>query len=69
MFQRNAKVKKEPANLNSMALVTFLKEASTQLKANEEFECAHYFSQVEEWLRSGKSVSSVPREVQKILGL
>jgi hypothetical protein len=70
MYQRKGKmVAKEPANLNSMGLVSFLKEASSQLELNDEKDASHYFDMVIDHIRSGKPLSSDVRQVSKILGL
>lgn len=70
MFQRKGKmVAKEPVNLNSMGLVSFMKEAKSQLESNGEGNAAHYFDMIIDHIRSGKPLSSDERQVSRILGL
>lgn len=70
MYQRAAKSK--PASMTSMdgmAQVSFFRIAKEELiKAGYE-DPAFYFEQVEEWLRSGKSLPTTERDVGKVLGL
>lgn len=69
MNQRRGKTHRASGSeQNQMGLVSFLKEARLQLSP-ENPDAAFYFEQVEEHLRSGKELSSNPREVAKILGL
>jgi hypothetical protein len=70
MFQRAAKSK--PASMNSvdgMAQVSFFRVAKEELEGAGYTDAAFYFEQVEEWLRSGKSLPTTGKEVSKVLGL
>jgi hypothetical protein len=70
MFQRAAKSK--PASMNSMdgmAQVSFFRAAKEELEGVGYTDAAFYFEQVEEWLRSGKSLPTTGKEVSKVLGL
>ena len=70
MYQRAAKTK--PASMTSMdgmAQVAFFRIAKEELTKAGYEDPAFYFEQVEDWLRSGKSLPSTEREVGKVLGL
>jgi len=70
MFQRSAK--KKPASMTSMdgmSTVTFFRLAKEELESVGYNDSAFYFEQVEEWLRSGKSLPTTEKEVSKVLGL
>lgn len=70
MYQRAAK--KKPASMASMdgmAQVTFFRIAKEELESVGYNDSAFYFEQVEEWLRSGKSLPTTDKEVSKVLGL
>mgnify|MGYP003110542366 CR=1 FL=1 len=70
MYQRAAKTK--PASMTSMdgmAQVAFFRVAKEELTKAGYEDPAFYFEQVEDWLRSGKSLPSTAREVGKVLGL
>lgn len=70
MYQRAAK--KKPASMTSMdgmTQVTFFRIAKEELESVGYNDSAFYFEQVEEWLRSGKSLPTTNKEVSKVLGL
>jgi len=67
MFQRSAK--KKPASMDGMSTVTFFRLAKEELESVGYNDSAFYFEQVEEWLRSGKSLPTTEKEVSKVLGL
>ena len=70
MYQRAAKTK--PASMTSMdgmAQVAFFRVAKEELTKAGYEDPAFYFEQVEDWLRSGKSLPSTAREVGKVLGV
>lgn len=70
MFQRAGKKKPASmASLDGMTTVTFFKLAKENLERAGYEDEAFYFEQVEEWLRSGKSLPTTDKEVSKVLGL
>lgn len=52
---------------NDMALVQFFKSAKESLEQYGESDAAFYFEQCEDWIRSGKSLSSAKASV--VLGV
>ena len=70
MYQRAAKTK--PASMGSMdgmAQVSFFRIAKEELQNAGCDDEAFYFEQVEDWLRSRKSLPTTEKEVGKVLGL
>lgn len=71
MYQRAAKSK--PASMSpgmdGMAQVSFFRVAKEELNNAGHDDAAFYFEQIEDWLRSGKSLPTSEREVGKVLGL
>jgi hypothetical protein len=68
--QRSGKWKPASMNdggqINEMTLVTFFKSAKEVLEREGHEDTAFYFEQCEEWLRSGKKITS---DAGRILGL
>jgi len=52
-----------------MAQISFFRTAKEELLSVGYDDAAFYFEQVEEWLRSGKSLPTTNKEVSKVLGL
>lgn len=72
MNQRRGKTHRAAAfddRPGDMTLVTFLKEAVTQLRDSGYEDPAFYFEQVEEHLRNGGRLAGSPRDVARVLGL
>lgn len=70
MYQRAAKTK--PASMTSMdgmTQVSFFRIAKEELTKAGYEDPAFYFEQVEDWLRSGKSLPTTEKEVGRVLGL
>jgi hypothetical protein len=71
MYQRGGKVQKPVGDdrINPMTLMQFVRECSTQLNAAGYEDCAFYFDQIVDHIRSGKSLTSDPKKVSSMLGL
>jgi hypothetical protein len=71
MYQRGGKVSKPIGDerINPMTLMQFVRECSTQLNGAGYEDCAFYFDQIVDHLRSGKGLTADPRKVSSILGL
>lgn len=71
MYQRSAKMSKPASDdrISSMTLLQFIRECSNQLNDAGYEDCAFYFDQIVDHLRSGKGLSSDPKKVSSILGL
>lgn len=54
---------------DSMLTVKFFKHAAEVLEAKGEDDAAFYFEQVEDWLRSGKALSSDASTIKTIFGM
>jgi len=53
----------------SMKLYQFFKSCRRQLEEEGHEDAAFYFEQVEEYLKTGKSLPALDKDVAKILGL
>ena len=71
MYQRGGKVQKPIGDerINPMTLMQFARECSTQLNAAGYEDCAFYFDQIVDHLRTGKGLTSDPKKVSSMLGL
>ena len=69
MYQRAAKKKPAMVSIDGMSTVTFFRIAKEELQNAGYDDEAFYFEQVEDWLRSGKSLPTTEKEVGKVLGL
>lgn len=71
MYQRSAKMSKPMGDgtISPMLLTQFVKQCKLQLESAGYEDCAFYFEQIEDSLREGKSITSDPKKVQRILGL
>lgn len=56
-------------NGESMKLYQFFKSCRRQLEEEGHEDAAFYFEQVEEYLKSGKSLPGLDKQVANILGL
>jgi hypothetical protein len=52
-----------------MTLMQFVRECSTQLNAAGYEDCAFYFDQIVDHIRSGKGITADPKKVSSMLGL
>jgi|SaaInlLV_10m_DNA_1039704.scaffolds.fasta_scaffold26896_5 hypothetical protein len=57
---------RDNGQVNEMTLVTFFKSAKEVLEREGHEDVAFYFEQCEDWLRSGKKITS---DAGRILGL
>lgn len=71
MYQRGGKVSKPIGDdrINPMTLMQFVRECSNQLTEAGYEDCAFYFDQIVDHIRSGKGLTSDPKKVSSILGL
>lgn len=71
MYQRSGKVSKPIADdrINPMTLMQFVRECSAQLNQAGYEDCAFYFDQIVDHIRSGKGLTADPKKVSSILGL
>jgi hypothetical protein len=71
MYQRSAKMSKPAGDdrISPMTLMQFVRECSVQLNDAGYEDCAFYFDQIVDHIRSGKGLTSDPKKVSSILGL